>query len=145
MGSQLPGLNHYRRELENMSKHSFSFCLNATLSVLDVGFPDILFINCGRNELFGLNELRKIKKLNSKTLVVMAISANDIKIGRHAIKRGALTYLIKDEQEPEQVKRIIELCSVLINKRLSTEFTTPHMVDPFFKNTLLPLKRFFHF
>lgn len=145
IGSPLQSLRQYIQELDNQGDRSFSFCLNATLSLFDVGrFPDVVFINYGRNDLFGLTEFRKIKKLNPKTQVVMVVADADIKIGRHAVNHGALAYLMKGEHELQQIKRIAALCRTLIGKSTYHEPVRQQVSLSFLKNMWLPLKRFFN-
>lgn len=145
-GYPLKSLIRYKQELDNQGDHSFSFCINATLSFADLHhFPDILFINYGRDDLFGLNELKKIKRLSPHTQVILAVSAGDINIGRHAMKRGALAYLIKGGQELQQVRSMMAICSTLLAKTHAAKPPATVWHTDFFKNSWLPLKRFFQF
>lgn len=117
IGEPLPGLLRYQQELENQR--------DAPLTVtLDDGFsyahqqqlPDLLFINCGRDELFGLPLLRKVKRLYPKLPVILAIDMAQVKIGRHAVNRGALAYLIKDVRDRQQVEIILHLIGKMLGR-----------------------------
>ncbi len=60
------------------------------------------------NVMNGLDVLRKIKKYNPKTRVVMLSGQKDLDVAIHAIEMGAYTYLIKDKQSLTQLQTIIK-------------------------------------
>lgn len=146
VGNPLQSLKQYKQELDHLGDHPFSFCVNGTFSLTDLNsFPDILFINCGRDDLFGLNVLKKIKRLNPETQVILAVSDQDTLIGRHGMKRGALAYLIKGGQELQQVRSIMAICKALVAKPRPEQTLKLGLPPVFFKSSWLPLRRFFHF
>ena len=116
VGSELKSLRLYKQESEKLSGH-FAYHLNKTIP-LDYleEVPDVIFLNCNRDSLFGLTVLRKVKKIKPGVFVVIVVSASDIKIGRHALNRGAFSYVIKGDQELQQIRRVMHLIETLKEK-----------------------------
>lgn len=116
-GKSLNGLSRYQRELDSQTNSNIILDLENGISrMFGEQLPDLLFINYTRDDLFGLNLLRKIRNAHPSMLVVVAVDPSHIKIGRHALHRGALAYIIKGEHELQQVKTVVNLALAKLRK-----------------------------
>ncbi len=114
LGSELSSLRAHKQEMMQTEGSRFAFCLNGTISLHQLQqMPDVIFLHQSRNNLFGLKELRKIRKSHPATHIIMVVSPDHIKIARHALNCGALAYLVKGTNEEQQIKHIMELIAAL--------------------------------
>ena len=114
VGEGLKSLTYYKKQIIKSGTGNLSFCLNGTIALNHFEEePEVIILNCGQHDLFGLHTLRKIKKLNPKTQVIIAVSPEQIKIGRHALRHGAFAYIIKGDREFQQIKNVMELICTL--------------------------------
>lgn len=72
-----------------------------------VNNPDIVFLDHNMDGLSGFEVLKKIKRYNPNIYVVMLSAQENIKTAVDALKYGAFDYIIKGDQESENMINVI--------------------------------------
>lgn len=69
--------------------------------------PDIIFLDYNLQDMKGLDVLKKIKKNNRKTDVVIVSSQTDMHVTVELLKNGASDYIVKDEFDTLKIAVVI--------------------------------------
>lgn len=78
--------------------------------------PEIVILDYYLNKKYpdamdGLHILKQIKKINTKTKIIMISAQESLTVALDALKTGAYTYILKDEQALYSLKKYItEIC-----------------------------------
>ena len=70
--------------------------------------PDIVFLDYKMDTINGFDVLKKIKRFNPDTYVVMVSGQENIQTALNALKYGAFDYIIKGEAEKEKMNDVVE-------------------------------------
>ena len=108
-------LNMYQHYLETLGYNNVHVFQNGTdcLNQLTQD-PAIIFLDHNMDTLNGFEVLKKIKRFNPNTNVVMVSGQEDLEPALNALKYGAFDYIIKGEQVKEKMKYVIERIASLM-------------------------------
>lgn len=90
-------------------KYTFTHCSNLqeSCSILSQAKPDIVLLDLGLSDSYGLATLTALKEHLRETPVIVLTGINDDKLGQEAIKLGAEDYLPKAEVSTTLLSRAI--------------------------------------
>ena len=102
-------LNMYQHYLETLGHDDVHLFQNGTdcLNQLTQD-PAIIFLDHNMDTLNGFEVLKKIKRFNPNTNVVMVSGQEDLEPALNALKFGAFDYIIKGEQVKDRMQNVIE-------------------------------------
>lgn len=107
----LHAIGHQLYKQQDCKVHCFSSgqeCLENMYLKPDLVILDYFLFTHGREEMNGLEVLKKIKSIRPETMVVMLSAQKNLAIAVSSLKEGAHTYLIKNGQTFSQLLDIIQ-------------------------------------
>jgi DNA-binding NtrC family response regulator len=69
--------------------------------------PDLVLVDYSMEPMDGLDVLKRIKRTAPTTFLVMISGQNDLQVAVNAMKYGAFDYIIKGQQEGEQIAAVL--------------------------------------
>lgn len=82
--------------------------------------PDVVSLDINMPKITGTEALKKIKEIDSETVVVMLTSLNSIDVVRECIEHGAKSYILKSNP-PDRIRDAIkQVCFDKMRKIAST-------------------------
>lgn len=70
--------------------------------------PKIIFLDYNMSPINGIDILKKIKRFNPSIYIVFVSGQKTIKVAVDALKYGAFDYIVKGENELQNLKRVLE-------------------------------------
>lgn len=70
--------------------------------------PDVIFLDYHMETMNGLEVLKKIKRFDPDIYVVLYSSQDNMQVTINTLKLGAFDYIIKNENELERIKDVLE-------------------------------------
>ena len=70
--------------------------------------PKIIFLDYNMNPINGIEILKKIKRFNPSIYIVFVSGQETIKVAVDALKYGAFDYIVKGENEFQNLQRVLE-------------------------------------
>ncbi len=99
-------IRNYLKEIKNISVNEAEDGED-TLIKFEQTLPDVVFLDIIMPKMSGLEVLKKIKKINRSSKIIMVTSVGQSKIIEEALKNGASGYITKPFKALE-IRRIIE-------------------------------------
>lgn len=107
-------LNFFRQNLENLGYQNTSLFTDGLMCVNHLHQkPSLIFLDHNMGELTGFDVLKKIKRYDPNIHVVIVSAQENMSIAIDALKYGAFDYIIKGENELEEMKGVIERINTL--------------------------------
>jgi DNA-binding NtrC family response regulator len=69
--------------------------------------PDLVLVDYTMEPMNGLDVLKRVKRLAPTTFCVMISGQNDLQVAVNAMKYGSFDYIIKGQQEGEQIAAVL--------------------------------------
>lgn len=89
--------------------------INDAMSKMETVDFDLVFLDLGLRDSFGIETFKKMKiltdKINEKVQIVILTVANDYSVGKEAVKNGAFDFIIKGKDTKKSIERVINFCS----------------------------------
>ncbi len=102
-------INFYRQVIENLGYSNVSTFQNASIALYNLDKkPSVIFLDQHMNDISGVEVLKKIKRFEPNTYVIMISGQEKIQIAFDAIKYGAFDYIVKGDTAEEKIKEVLE-------------------------------------
>lgn len=102
-------LQMYQLHLKSLGFETVSIYNNGTECLDNLPHkPDIIFLDHSMDVLNGLEVLQKIKRFNPDIYVIFISAQENIQIAVNSLKDGAFDYIIKGENDLENIKKVLE-------------------------------------
>lgn len=93
--------------------------------------PEIILLDHQMDELDGFDTLVKIKRQIPNAFVIMVSSQEDMKTTIKLLKFGAFDYIVKDEEELQNLDNALSRISMLKEKMKATQNSFLAKLNPF--------------
>lgn len=96
------------------------------------GAPDLILIDYLMEPMNGLEAMKRIKRIIPAAYVVMISGQSDLQVAVNAMKYGAFDYIMKGENEHEQIAAMLHkmLYNMNLVKRGRPRTVTPQKIFP---------------
>lgn len=102
-------LQMYQLQLKSLGFETISIYNNGTECLENLTHkPDIIFLDHSMDVLNGLEVLQEIKRFNPDIYVIFISARENIEAAVNALKYGAFDYIIKGENDLENIKKVLE-------------------------------------
>jgi DNA-binding NtrC family response regulator len=123
----------YQQYLTRLGCETFSLFDNAQSCIDELkNCPDLILIDYYMDTINGLEAMKRIKRMLPGVFIVMISAQTDLQVAVNAMKYGAFDYIIKGENEGEQIAAVLHKMLYTMNlvKRGRPRTVTPQKIFP---------------
>ena len=102
-------LNLYRQHIRNLGYQDITTFENGTTCLNQLNQnPEVIFLDHNMDVLNGFELLKKIKRFNPNTYVVMVSGQEKLQTAVDALRYGAFDYIIKGDHETDKMSKVLQ-------------------------------------
>jgi DNA-binding NtrC family response regulator len=108
ISDDLPSLSIYKQHLDNLGYKDVMTFSGITQCLAKLGeHPQLILVDHNIDTLTGLILLKMIRQANPDVHVVFVSEQKDIKTAFSLVRYGALDFIVKDEHELENIRKLL--------------------------------------